>query len=277
MKSLANKMLIPPTVISEYSLKKIQQMFFRCSGIFIADSKEQLIINRLQGHMTSLGFTDFDQYSDFIEQAGNEKEKLTVVDLLTTNETYFFREPQHFNDLQHLIFPKIGNRPVRIWCAAASSGEEPYSIAMSLSEYFGMDTWELVASDISYRMLEKAKTGLYPMQRLENMPNAYLRKYCQKGVADYDGMFRVSESLRSRVKFLQHNLLDNASNLGLFDVIFVRNVMIYFDNKVKNVVLKNLYNQLRPGGWLITSHSESLIGNPQQLKIEKPSIYRRAP
>jgi chemotaxis protein methyltransferase CheR len=269
----APQMLVPQK-INQKSLKRIQKMFFRSSGIYIADHKEQLIINRLTSHMLSLGFNDFDEYCDYLEKKENEQDRLTSIDLLTTNETYFFREPAHFKYLKENILPHLKNNPVRVWCAAASSGEEPYSIAMELAEYYEHNQWELIASDISYRMLEKATAGLYAMQRLENMPAEYLKKYCRKGVSTYEGMLRVSETLRNKVKYHRHNLLDPADSFGLFDVIFVRNVMIYFDNPVKNIVLNNLCNQLKPGGWLITSHSESL-GKTLYLKPEKPSIYRK--
>lgn len=250
-------------------------MFFRSSGIFIADHKDQLIINRLYSHMISLGFNDFENYCDYLENKENEKDRLVSMDLLTTNETYFFREPAHFKYLKENILPAIKTRPARIWCAAASSGEEPYSIAMELAEYYEHNQWELIASDISYRMLDKATTGLYPIQRLEHMPAEYLKKYCRKGVSSYSGMMRVTESLRNKINYQRHNLLEPAQSFGMFDVIFVRNVLIYFDQDVKNIVLRNLCNQLKPGGWLITSHSESLIGNSTNLKQEKPSIYRK--
>ncbi len=263
------------TNLSSHSRKRIQSLFYRVSGIHLADTKEQLIINRLYSHMTSLGFKNFDDYCDHIETRDNEKDRLTTIDLLTTNETYFFREPEHFKLLRNQIFPEIDQRPVRIWCAAASSGEEPYSIAMELMEYFGASQWELIASDISYRMLEKARAGLYPMQRLDCMPNQYLHKYCRKGVGNYQGMIRVNEQLRKSVHFIQHNLLNPADSLGQFDVIFVRNVMIYFDEPVKHRVLRNLCRQLKPGGYLITSHSESIIGKSSLIYPEKPSVYRR--
>lgn len=274
MNSIACNLLMQSHMITHKSLKRIQNMFFRSSGIYIADHKEQLIINRLQSHMLALGFNDFDNYCDYLEADENEKDRLTSIDLLTTNETYFFREPAHFQYLKDIIFPNITANPVRIWCAAASSGEEPYSVAMELAEYYAANQWELIASDISYRMLEKAKAGLYPMKRLEHMPAEYLKKYCRKGVSNYAGMMRVSETLRNKVEYRHHNLLNPAQELGLFDVIFVRNVLIYFDTNIKNRVLKNLYRQLKPGGWLITSHSESL-GKSPGLQPYKPSIYRK--
>ncbi len=267
----------PPeaNLLSATALKRIQSFFQQKSGIFITNHKQQLIITRLRAHMLSLGFQDFDAYSNYLVESASQAERTQVVDLLTTNETYFFREPDHFTQLANLMIPKVKNRPLRVWCAAASTGEEPYSLAMVLNEKLGPNGWELTASDLSVRVLEAAEQGLYRMQRIENMPSNYLKKYCRRGVGPYEGMFMVDSELRKRVQFVQHNLLESAANLGEFDIIFVRNVLIYFDTDVKNQVISNLYNQLRPSGWLVTSHSESLIGLDTPLKSVRPSIYRR--
>jgi len=261
--------------LSKAAFKKIQTFFQQQSGIFISEHKQQLVIARLRSHMLALGFKEFDSYSTYLINKANRDERAHVVDLLTTNETYFFREPNHFTYLANTIVPSVNHRPLRVWCAAASSGEEPYSLAMALHDKLGSTGWELTASDISVRMLETAEQGLYRMQRLEFMPPEYLKKYCRKGVGPYEGMFMVAPELRKQVNFVHHNLLESAANLGQFDIIFVRNVLIYFDSEVKNQVLQNLYAQLRPGGWLVTSHSESLNGLDLPLKLVRPSIYRR--
>jgi len=275
MKASAIDSASDTSFLSNAAFKRIQAFFQQHSGILISEQKHQLIITRLRSHLLSLGFTSFDSYSTYLVNSASIAERTHAVDLLTTNETYFFREPDHFTQLAKLMLPGIQNRPLRVWCAAASSGEEPYSLAMVLNEQLGAGGWELTASDLSVRMLDTAEQGLYRMQRLEFMPPQYLKKYCRRGVGPYEGMFMVDPELRKRVSFVQHNLLDNASNLGQFDIIFVRNVLIYFDNAVKNQVLQNLYAQLRPGGWLVTSHSESLIGLDTPLKSVRPSIYRR--
>lgn len=267
------------TLLSATAFKRIQLFFQQHSGIFIQDHKQQLIVTRLRAHMLALGFDNFDRYSLHLVDTASQAERTQVVDLLTTNETYFFREPDHFIQLVKMMLPKIQHqtqhRPVRVWCAAASTGEEPYSLAMALNEELNPNGWELTASDLSVRVLDTAEQGLYRMQRLECMPPEYLKKYCRRGTGPYEGMFMVDSELRKRVNFVQHNLLENAANLGQFDIIFVRNVLIYFDTEVKKQVLRNLYAQLRPGGWLVTSHAESLIGLDVPLKSIRPSIYRR--
>lgn len=262
-------------LLSKAAFERIHTFFLRESGISIPAHKDQLIISRLRAHMLALGFQDFDAYSLYITAKANLLERTHVVDLLTTNETYFFREPNHFELLTKMMLPKVRHRPVRVWCAAASSGEEPYSLAMVLNEALGPTGWELTASDLSVRMLETARQGLYRMHRLEHLPSPYLKKYCRRGVGPYEGMFMVDADLRKKVNFVQHNLLDKAEHLGQFDIIFLRNVLIYFDTEVKNQVLANLYPQMQPSGWLVTSHSESLIGLDTPLKSVRPSLYRR--
>ena len=264
-----------PNLLSNAAFKRIQRFFQRHSGILIQEHKHQLIIARLRAHMLSLGFKDFDSYSRHLVDKASQEERTQCVDLLTTNETYFFREPDHFAQLGNMVLPNIKRRPVRVWCAAASTGEEPYSLAMALNELLGPTGWELTASDLSERVLETAEQGLYRMQRIEFMPPDYLKKYCRRGVGPYEGMFMVDPELRKRVSFVQHNLLDQATDLGKFDIIFVRNVLIYFDTEIKSQVLHNLYAQMNPDAWLVTSHSESLIGLNTPLKPVRPSIYRR--
>lgn len=263
------------SLLSNTAFKRIQRFFQKHSGILIQEHKQQLVISRLRAHMLALGFRDFDTYSIHLVDNASHEERTQFVDLLTTNETYFFREPDHFAQLGQMVLPNIKHRPVRVWCAAASTGEEPYSLAMTLNELLGPIGWELTASDLSARVLETAQQGLYRMHRIELMPPGYLKKYCRRGVGPYEGMFMVDPELRKRVNFVQHNLLGKATELGKFDIIFLRNVLIYFDVEVKSQVLHNLYAQMNPDAWLVTSHSESLIGLNTPLTSVRPSLYRR--
>ena len=199
-----------------------------------------------------------------------------MVDLLTTNETYFFREPNHFDFLPKEIVPRCNNRsPLRVWSAASSSGEEAYSIAMLLAETLGGAPWEIVGSDICTRVLARAVTGHYGLARTEGIPPDYMRKYCLKGVRSQAGTFLIAPELRQRTRFLQINLMlpvDTA--IGEFDVIFLRNVMIYFDAETKRQVVARLVEQLHPGGYFIVGHSESLNGLTDTLRAIKPTIYQ---
>jgi len=166
-------------------------------------------------------------------------------------------------------------RPLRIWSAASSSGEEAYTLAMLAAENSKTNQWEIIGTDISTRILEKARRGLYPMSASEKIPLPLLKKYCLKGNAEYEDFFLIDNNLRSRVNFLHANLIEKLPELGLFDVIFLRNVMIYFDTETKQRLLKRIEPFLRVGGYFIVSHSESLNGFENGLKMISPSIYRK--
>ena len=200
-----------------------------------------------------------------------------MVDLLTTNETYFFLEPQHFDYLRSEISAKR-NSPTtfRVWSAASSSGEEAYSIAMTLAETIPNSNWEIVGSDISTQVLRKASTGHYSLARTEGIPSGYMKKYCLKGVRSHEGTFLIAPELRQRTSFYQINLtypVDTA--IGEFDVVFLRNVMIYFDPETKARVVHNLLPRLKPGGHLFIGHSETLNGITDRVISVRPTIYRK--
>ncbi len=165
-------------------------------------------------------------------------------------------------------------RALRVWSAASSTGEEPYSIAMQLADLLGDTPWEIVASDLSTQVLEKAKSGLFPMQRAEEISPKYLTRFCLKGTGTQEGSFLVSRELRSRVNFMHINLNEPLPKLGEFDVIFLRNVMIYFDNNTKREVVHRMLPLLKPGGHLLIGHSESLNGVTDAYRMIVPSVYQ---
>ncbi len=205
-----------------------------------------------------------------------------VVDLLTTNETYFFREPRHFELLAKEIIPeRQRGRPLRLWSAASSSGEEAYSMAMVLADQIGTTAaahWEVIGSDISRRVVERARAGHYPMQRIDGIPRAYLQDYCLKGTGAQDGTMLIDAPLRERVKFRLVNLNESLpADLGLFDVVFLRNMLIYFQNETKAEIVRRVMGTLQPMGWLIVGHSESLKGVHPRLIQHSPSVYRVSP
>ena len=199
-----------------------------------------------------------------------------MVDLLTTNETYFFREAAHFEYLQTFAASRRG-RPFRVWSAASSSGEEPYTIAMVLAETLGLAAdWKIVASDISLSMLAKARTGRYPTERGKGIPPELLQKYCLQGTQDQEGSFLVSPKLRERVDFRHINLTATTTcELAQFDLIFLRNVMIYFDNETKRKVIGGMLPHLREDGTFIVGHSETLTGITDTLSAMRPTLYCR--
>lgn len=245
------------------------------TGILIREGKHALVMGRLEKRLHHLGLTSYSDYFRLMGTPDNVVEITLAIDLLTTNETYFFREPGHFDFLRQQVIPKHPRaRPLRIWSAASSSGEEAYTIAMTLAEALPDGNWEVIGSDISTRVLEKAKRGLYPLSAAEKIAPSLLKKYCLKGADEYDGYFLVSNALRSRVSFLQINLMENLPNLGMFDVIFLRNAMIYFDMATRQRLVAKVVEALKPGGYFIVSHSESLNGVNTQLKVVQPSMYQ---
>lgn len=262
--------------ITEQEFEKFRQMIFRIAGISMSPSKKTLVAGRLAKRLKFHNIASYKDYYDFAMRKGNEAELQIAVDLLTTNETHFFRESKHFDFMRDRILkthPK--GRMFRVWSAASSTGEEPYSIAMQLADVLDGAPWEVVASDLSTQVLEKAKRGLYPMQRAAEIPRHYLSRFCLKGTGSHEGTFMVTRELCSRVRFLQINLNAPFPDLGEFDVIFLRNVMIYFDNNTKREVVHRMLPLLRPGGHLLIGHSESLNGVTDAYKLVVPSVYRK--
>ena len=259
--------------LSDQAYRKIRRFFFEQSGIDLPENKRHLVEGRLRNRLLTLGFECYGAYFEHVMRPDQSHERQLLIDILTTNETYFFREPQHFKLLSEQILPSLPAAP-RIWCAAASSGEEPYSLAMLLADKALNKPWDLLATDLSRRILARAERGLYAMQRLELMPADYLKRFCLRGTGDYEGYFLVRPEIRERVSFRQHNLLDSPALLGRFDVIFLRNVLIYFSQATKQKVLDLVLGQLKPGGWLIVGHAESLHGLNLNLEQIRPSVFR---
>ncbi|HSC78728.1 MAG TPA: protein-glutamate O-methyltransferase CheR, partial [Chitinolyticbacter sp.] len=212
------------------------------------------------------------------DHAEAQVERQRAIDLITTHETCFFREKKHFDFLRSQVLPLHAHaRSFNVWSAASSSGEEAYSIAMLLDDVLGESPWRIFGSDISQRILAQARRGLYPMARCEQVPAEYLKRYCLRGQGEYAGQLLVSRALRERVTFKQLNLMALPARLGPFDAVFLRNVIIYFDAPTKIEVVKAVTRHLRPGGYLMVGHSESLPGMPLELETIAPSIYRKPP
>ncbi|WP_039914736.1 CheR family methyltransferase [Cellvibrio mixtus] len=263
------------TEISTIALHKIRDYVHRTAGIVIGADKTALVTGRLWRRLELTGHTTYESYFAFVSSTAGEQERHIMLDLLTTNETYFFREPAHFNFLRDHIIPQQGPQKMRVWCAASSTGEEAHSIAMVLSDALGKCDWDILATDISGKVLEHARTGVYRAERINHIPRDYLQRFCRRGIGEYDGMLAVVPSLRSRICFEQHNLLHARTGDEQFDVVFLRNVLIYFDQPTKQKVVENILKSMRPGGWLILGHCESLQGLDLDIKAMRPSIYRK--
>ena len=263
--------------ISDEEFALFQRLIHGIAGIHLADSKKVLLVGRLQRRLRALGLDRFADYYRLLGSGRHPDEQQTMVDLLTTNETYFFRESRHFDFLREEIVGKRDKqRSFRVWSAASSSGEEAYSVAMVLAEALPSSNWEVFGSDISTQVLAKAKTGRYPLKRNEGIPEACRRKYCLPDEQSSEGSFLIAPTIRKRVRFAQLNLTQAVPPaIGAFDVIFVRNVMIYFDSATKRKVVANLLPRLLPGGYFIVGHSESLNGITDRLSAVRPTIYRQ--
>jgi chemotaxis protein methyltransferase CheR len=261
--------------LSDKDFEQFRTMIFDIAGISLASSKKALVAGRLSKRLKHCAVNCYGEYFHFIKQAANKDELQVAVDLLTTNETYFFREEKHFEYLRaELQAKQLRGRPYRVWSAASSSGEEAYSIAMLMADLLGNAPWEIVASDISSKVLEHGRAGLYPMSRAKGIPSEYLKRYCLRGVGDYDGKFLIEQSLRDRVEFKQINLNEALPEIGQFDAIFLRNVLIYFNQETKRQVINRMTPLLRPDGCFLIGHSETLHGVNETLKTVQPSIYR---
>jgi chemotaxis protein methyltransferase CheR len=255
---------------------RFQRFIFEAAGITMSDQKMPLVSGRLMKRVVATGCASYGEYYDLVCGGRAPAETQMAVDLLTTNETHFFREPKHFEQLrQYISEHQKPGVPFRAWSAASSTGEEPYTIAMTLADSLS-DTspWEVIGSDISSRVLDAARAGHYSMERAHEIPPELLRRYCLKGVGNQAGTLLINRRLRERVSFLQINLAQPLPKMGPFDVIFLRNVMIYFDADMKRQVVSRLADRLKPQGWLFIGHSESLHGINDRLESVAPTVYR---
>ncbi len=264
-------------MITNRSFELVSSLFHRVSGIRLHEGKRALVAGRLQKLAMTRGLSDIDRYVEQLVRENDPEEMVRVVDKLTTNETYFFREPEHFDHLAQLLAarPKASGM-FRVWSAASSSGEEAYSIAMLLADKLGLGGWEVVGTDLSTSVVETACRGLYPLERARAMPPAYLKRFCRKGQGEYDGQLLVARELRERVHFGCANLMEPLPDIGQFDLIFLRNVLIYFDPPTKEAIVKRVITRLKPAGLLYTGHAESLNAPALGLRSLRPAVYAHA-
>ena len=267
---------------------KFQQLIYREAGIWLAIHKHALLTGRLARRLRLLGLSNMQEYYQLVTQPDQQHERAVMIDCITTNETHFFREPRHFDYLERQVFPKwqqeaaAGERPMRLrmWSAGCSTGEEPYSLAMLLLKHFpegkGWDL-EVLATDISTRVLEKARAAVYPIEKAKQIPAEHLRAYMLKGRGDHKGVMKVSPELHRVVRFARVNLhADSYPIPGSFDLIFCRNVLIYFDQESKAKVIGGIVRHLSPSGLLFVGHSEHLGGIAPSLKTVAPTIHALA-
>ena len=271
--------LVEAPELSDRDLSSIARMVYDACGINLHEGKRALVAARLQKRLRHGGFQSFRQYIRFVRADASGRELTALLDAIATNHTSFFREPRHFEFFGEKVLPTLRDRqgPICIWSAGCATGEEPYTIAMLLLEQLGAAAPQrvrLMATDLSTKALTAAAAGIYKAARLDELPPGY-KKYFSRGIGTQHGFVRLTPQVRSLVEFKWLNLLEPANAPASQDVIFCRNVMIYFDHAVQQRVIAALEQQLAPGGYLVVSHSESLGSVDHGLRWVAPSIYQR--
>jgi chemotaxis protein methyltransferase CheR len=273
-----------PPGLTDDEFKLFQRLVYREAGIHLGESKRALVVSRLTRRVRGLGLDCFGQY--YRRVVADEQELVRMLDHISTNETSFFREPGQFTFLESQVFPRwreaalARGRPpyrVRAWSAGCSTGEEPFSVGMSLLDHFppedGFEV-EVVATDLSTRVLRQARAATWSLDKSIQIPHHYLKRYMRRGVGNQAGRMRASRKLQNTVSFERVNLSqDQQSVRGTFDLIFCRNVLIYFEAESKRKALQRLLRSLSPHGYLLLGHSEALLGTNHRLRTVAPSIF----
>jgi chemotaxis protein methyltransferase CheR len=271
-------------LITDGDFDYLCRLIYEQCRINLGPEKRALVTSRLAKRLRHHGFKTYAEYCALLRSPAGAEEIQNLIDRISTNHTLFFREMKHFDFLRETVIPKWQAEkrqgPFRIWSAASSSGEEAYSIAIHLAEHFApaeSGRWRIEATDVSMRVLETAQAGVYDASRIRTIPDPLLRRYFQRGVKEWHGHYRLKEELRRCVNFQRWNLLEgNYPFTQPFDLIFCRNVMIYFDRPTQETLVRQLSATLISQGWLFVGHSESLSGVKHDLKSLRPSIYLKA-
>jgi chemotaxis protein methyltransferase CheR len=272
--------------ISDHDFDLLRELIHKEAGIHLSQVKRALLVGRLSRRIRELGMESFKAYYDHVVES--PEERVQMLDRISTNETHFFREPRHFEYVETQLVPAwlaaaaTGSRPkkLRVWSAACSTGEEPYSLAMLLHQSLvSADGWEveILATDISTRVLSAAQTAVWPQSKAHEIPPSYLKQYMLEGVRSQEGRIKAAPEIRAMVQFRRMNLNEPPYPVpGEMDLIFCRNVLIYFDQVTKRRVISQLLERLSPTGHLFLGHAESLAGLSDQVRPVAPTVYVRA-
>jgi chemotaxis protein methyltransferase CheR len=272
--------------LTEKDYTHFRKFIYEKSGINLHLGKKELLKARLAKTLRNSPFQSVQEYYRYlIESDEGGEECIHLLDSISTNLTYFFREPAHYEFLSRVVLPELlpilrarKQKKIVFWSAGCSSGEEPYSLAMTLLEYFkDRPEWDMdiLATDISTRMLKSASAGIYPAGRLEKIPLELTRRYFQKGTNQWMGYFKVKPAVRGRITFERFNLIEPLPDRERFHIIFCRNVMIYFDKPTQEKIVEKFFQALQPKGYLFIGHAESLTGISHSFKYIRPSVYRK--
>lgn len=269
--------------LRDTEFEKISRLVYSHCGIHLHDGKKELVKARLSKRIREGNFRSFADYYDYVKTGEGTDEFIAMIDSLSTNLTSFFREDGHFRALSRIVPELIrdaarrGRPRLSLWSAGCSSGEEPYTMAVTALEAAqgtGADI-RILATDISTRVLKKAGQGIYPAERVKSVPPDLLRRYFQVGQGNWAGYYRVKKDVRDLVRFERFNLMDPPAPGDPCNVIFCRNVMIYFDKKTQEGLVNRFHGRLARGGYLFIGHSESLTGLSHAFQYLEPSLYRK--
>lgn len=270
--------------LSDLDFGRLSSFIFNEYGIKMPKVKHVMLQSRLQKRLRELRITSFKEYVDYVfSREGQDSEVIHMIDVVSTNKTDFFREPGHFEFMQNQVLPEFVQnnkyQPFKVWSAGCSSGEEPYTIAISITEFReknGMPEFSIYATDISSRILKSAAEAIYKDQRIENIPLFLKKKYFLKSKDKDSGLVRVVPELRKKVSFGRLNFMDGVYAVNdVFDLVFCRNVLIYFDRPTQEEVINKLCMKLKKGGYFFLGHSESITSMKLPLKQIKPTIFVR--
>lgn len=266
--------------LRDIDFERISRFVYDFCGINLHEGKRELVKARLGKRLRQGNFRSFSEYFKYVMTEEGMDELVAMIDSLSTNLTSFFREADHFDRLSEIVKEMAASNKrlrLRLWSAGCSTGEEPYTMAIVLSEALAgrNDSVYILATDISTRVLRTAKAGIYDESKVRNIPQHLLRKYFLKGTGSREGQYRVKKETAEMVRFMRFNLKDEPRFHEPFDFIFCRNVMIYFDTDTQQALVDRLYNCLRDGGYLFVGHSEGLTGLKHRFRYIVPSVYRR--
>lgn len=256
---------------------EVRELAYRRFGLDLREGKQQLVWARLSRQLRQGGFRSFREYFDHVKADASGESLIALIDALTTNYTSFLRERDHFEFLAWAVANHPRSQRLRLWCAAAATGEEPYSMLFTCLDHLQDERTpvEILASDISTRALETARKATYAAARLADVPKTWLDRYFILAQDQSLRQYRVRPEYLARIQFQRINLIEPFHGLGQFQMIFCRNVMIYFDQRTRADVVRRLVERLQPGGFLIVGHAESLIGIEHGLEYVQPAVYRR--
>jgi chemotaxis protein methyltransferase CheR len=280
MPDLTQELISKEVVLKEREFRQISELAHQRFGLELKPGKEALVASRLGKRLRERGFKTFDDYYQHILADRTGDALIELIDSLTTNHTSFLRERAHFEFLSRAAVEEFSRGDLNIWSAACSSGEEPYSIAMCVTEAWSRAsvkgrTLRVLATDISTRVLGVAQRGVYPAERFREVPEAWKRAYLLKGVGESLGHYKVKPEVARAISFERINLIEPFRHGRTFQVIFCRNVMMYFDKATQQDIVERLGAELEPGGYLFVGHSESLTGVKHRLAYVCPAIYRK--